>query len=490
MLLLLGGLGGCTPSDSRGGDAGLEPDAAVNDAGPRSTDFSLDALATNSPNVAVSRSIELAEGESQAVPVVLDAPPAESFSLRAKVSDPDRIWVDRPSLRFEPADFDVPRTVIISSREDAVYRSDETHSVTWERFGGDLDGTPAAEMTVSILESLALPSIAVAPTSLSTSESGGTATFEVALSSEPTHAVTVRLSGVDATEGSVDHETLTFEPSSWTDPRVVTVTGLDDGFLDGPQNYQIALQSSSNDGWYDALQLPMVEVDNLDDDSAGVSVNPTALLTRETTPGPVTFSVVLDAKPTADVSIGIASNDTSEGTVAPSSVVFTPDTWDVPRVVAVTSQDDDDCGDDGRYTIELTPAVSLDPNFDGIDPDDVWVDNLDDDHGYLFAAPTTLVTTEQGDSQTFSVAILCRPTTDVTIEIENTDPSEGLLSTSQLVFTPATWDSRRSVTVHPVDDAIQDGGIRYVIELRSAASSDPAFVAAFEQVVVWNEDDD
>src|SRR5256885_659345 len=58
--------------------------------------------------------------------------------------------------------------------------------------------------------------ISVVPTSgLTTTEGGGTATFTVALTSQPTANVTIGLSSSDLIEWTVAPASLTFTPASW-----------------------------------------------------------------------------------------------------------------------------------------------------------------------------------------------------------------------------------------------------------------------------------
>ena len=74
---------------------------------------------------------------------------------------------------------------------------------------------------------------------LTTTEAGGTATFTVVLTSQPTADVTIGLSVSDATEGTVATGSLTFTPANWNVPQTVTVTGVDDPLDDGDVAYTI-----------------------------------------------------------------------------------------------------------------------------------------------------------------------------------------------------------------------------------------------------------
>ena len=73
---------------------------------------------------------------------------------------------------------------------------------------------------------------------------------------------------------------------------------------------------------------------------AGITVTPTSGLTTTEAGGTATFTVVLTSRPVADVTIGLSSSDTTEGTVSPSSLTFTSANWNIPQTVTVTGVDD------------------------------------------------------------------------------------------------------------------------------------------------------
>ncbi|GMT41654.1 MAG: hypothetical protein IEMM0002_0065 [bacterium] len=95
--------------------------------------------------------------------------------------------------------------------------------------------------------------------------------------------------------------------------------------------------------------------------------------------GTATFTVQLNGAPSADVSIGVSSSNPLEGTPDIFTLLFTPGDWNIPQTVTVTGVDDAVVDGDQPYTIILSPAVSTDPGYDGFDPADVSVLNLDDD---------------------------------------------------------------------------------------------------------------
>ncbi len=158
-------------------------------------------------------------------------------------------------------------------------------------------------------------------------------------------------------------------------------------------------------------------------------MNPTAGLTTTEAGGTATFTVVLTTQPTANVTVGLSSNDLTEGTVAPASVTFTPGNWNVAQTVTVTGVDD--AVDDGNigYTIVTAAAVSADPGYSGFNPSDVSVTNNDNDVAGITVTPTSgLTTTEAGGTATFTVVLDSQPTANVVIGLSSSDLTEGTVS--------------------------------------------------------------
>ena len=112
---------------------------------------------------------------------------------------------------------------------------------------------------------------------------------------------------------------------------------------------------------------------------AGITVSPTSGLVTTEWGSTAQFSVVLNTQPTGDVTIGISSSDTSEGTASTSSLTFTAANWNVAQTVTVTGVDDALVDGDVAYSIVTAAAVSGDTNYSGLDVDDVSLTNTDND---------------------------------------------------------------------------------------------------------------
>ncbi|MGD8641028.1 MAG: Calx-beta domain-containing protein, partial [Gammaproteobacteria bacterium] len=332
----------------------------------------------------------------------------------------------------------------------------------------------------------------VSSISNNTAETGTTASFTVELTSEPTATVTVGVSSSDISEGIVDSSVLTFTPQNWNSAQTVTVTGVDDDVADGNQPFTVQLAPAvSSDGVYDGIDPTDVPVTNNDNDTSGIDVSAISGNTTEAG-GSATFTVVLSSAPIADVTIGITSSNTNEGSVAGiSSIIFTPDNWNTVQTVTVTGVNDDVDDGDQTYTIVLAEAVSTDSGYSGINPDDVSVTNIDDDIAGFIVGDISGNTTEAGGSATFTVTLTSEPTAAVGVDVSSSDTTEGTVNPNTLSFTSNNWNDPHTVTVTGVDDTILDGDQQYSIVLAQATSIDPNY-AGFNpaDVVVINIDND
>jgi sugar lactone lactonase YvrE len=108
-----------------------------------------------------------------------------------------------------------------------------------------------------------------------------------------------------------------------------------------------------------------------------ILVSPVAGLTTTEDGATATFSVVLQAQPTADVTIALSSTDTTEGLPLVSSLTFTSANWNVAQTVTIAGLPDGLADGATGYTIELAPAVSADLAYHGRDAADVAVVNAD-----------------------------------------------------------------------------------------------------------------
>ncbi len=214
----------------------------------------------------------------------------------------------------------------------------------------------------------------------------------------------------------------------------------------------------------------------------GITVSPTSITTTEAG-GQGTFTVKIDQAPAPNqvLVLNVASSNITAGTVSPSMLTFTASNWQTPQQVIVTGVDNDAPSGSTSYRINITvnATATTDPRFALLDPADVQAVNLDDEPK-IIVSPTTLMTSENGTSASFSVKLDKQPPVgmDVTIPITNTDTTEGTLSTASLVFDSTNYSTPQTVTVTGKPDGITDGNIAYKINVGPSTSSAPQFNGA------------
>lgn len=161
--------------------------------------------------------------------------------------------------------------------------------------------------------------------------------------------------------------------------------------------------------------------------------------------GTAEFRVVLDSQPTADVTINLTSDDTTEGTLLTSgnplvttdvlSLVFTPNTWNSPQTVVVTGVQDQDVDPDAFYSIITAPAISEDTNYDdpdygGLDADDVLLSNVDDDSpvtNAIYVSSFEYETRKKGPSTEVRLLVDVRHDTNADGEPDGDLPAAGVV---------------------------------------------------------------
>lgn len=74
----------------------------------------------------------------------------------------------------------------------------------------------------------------------------------------------------------------------------------------------------------------------------------------------------------------------------------------------------------------------------------------------------------------FAVRLDAQPTANVTVALSSTNNTQGRMSASSLVFTPANWNQYQNVTVTPLDDGVFNGDVTYTVHA-TASTTDPPF---------------
>jgi hypothetical protein len=379
--------------------------------------------------------------------------------------------VSPSTITLDPDDLDGV-LVTVTGMDDTAVDGDQPYQI---HVNAGERGADIVDLT-NVDDESATGSVTVTPTSGTTTEAGGTATFTVVLTAMPTADVTIPLSSSNTDEGTVSAAQLVFTSANWNVAQTVTVTGQDDDIDDGNKAYLAVLAAAtSTDARYSGMEVGDVMLTNTDDDTRGFEVSAISGMTGEdlTT---ATFTVVLTSEPTADVTIDLTSDDTTEGTVG-ASITFTPGNWDTAQTVTVTGVDDTIDDGDIMYSIVTAAATSTDTTYSGQNPADVSVVNVDNDGATIsVTAPAGgLVTNENGLIATFTIVLASQPSANVTIPVVSSDLGEGATLVTAVTFTPLDWNLPQTVEVQGVDDVIADGPVQYMVVVGPSTSTDTAY---------------
>ncbi|MBI2930967.1 MAG: hypothetical protein HYY16_04900, partial [Planctomycetes bacterium] len=436
------------------------------------------------PGITVTPTAELVTSEAGDVAtfnVVLNTMPAGDVWIPLWVSNPAEGVLSTTMLVFTAADWNIPQPVMVTGLDDVVVDGNTPYFVATD-FAWSTDPAydwwDANDVFVSNTDN-DVARIGVTPSSgLVTTEAGATATFSVVLTSAPTTDVRVTLLTSDPTEGTFSPASLTFTSVDWNLPQTVAVTGVDDTVVDRNLPFTIVtLPAETTDVNYSGKNARDAIVTNIDDDVADFVITPNSGLVTTEAGGMATFTVRLASTPSADVTLSLSTSDGTEGMVMPASLTFTPLNWSTVQGVTITGVDDAIADGNVPYFINTAPAVSADPNFNGVNPADVSVTNNDNDNAGVNVSAISGSTTESGGTATFTVVLTTMPSADVTIPISSSNPGEGTASAANLVFTPGNWNIPQTVTVTGVNDALTDGAQAYSIVTGDPTSADPAYDA-------------
>ena len=328
--------------------------------------------------------------------------------------------------------------------------------------------------TLTIRDDDAAPDATLTVASSSIPENRGSTTVNATLSHPSSAATTVTVTAQTGvyTVAAGAGATIVFAAGQTANAAdTATVTAVNNA-VDAPDNAATVTGTMANSQGTGSVNGASLTI--TDDDTAGLAVSPTTstssrLQTTEAG-GTATFTVALTSEPTGNVELDLASSDTSEGAVSPSSLTFTSTNWNTAQTVTLTGQDDSIADGSQDYTVTLTvdQANTADAIYDALSVVTVYAENADDEYGLVVGAVTGQAT-EAGGQASFTVALRTQPAQAVTVAVTSRDSSEGRVSPSTLTFQPGSWSTTQAVTVTGLDDDVDDGAVTWQVRLDPAS---------------------
>ncbi len=341
-------------------------------------------------------------------------------------------------------------TVTAVNDNDATGNKQVTVSAT--AAGGNSVADPGAKTLIIRDDEFGLDLGVTVAAGLTVTEAGGTATFTLALLTQPSAAVAVAVSSRDPEEGTASPSSLTFTTGNWNTAQTVTVTGVDDNVDDGPVTWQVRLNPASDDASYDGIDEDVDVTTTDDDDAPGVTLalNP-ASITESGAGSTATVTATLAYPSGAATMVTVTATPVAPATAAdvtlstPATLIVAAGATVSTGTVTVTANDNAVDADDKTVTVAGT-AANARATADGMDVD-VTAATLtltdDDERGFVFN-PANLVVAA-GSTAAYTVALTSEPTGPVTVTL--TPDAAVTVEPESLTFTATTWTTAQPVTL-------------------------------------------
>jgi Bacterial Ig domain/Calx-beta domain len=385
----------------------------------------------------------------------------------------------------------------------------------------------------------------VTPTTLTINENAGEGLFTVALTKDPAvgETVTIPLSCdgslvliddyINTGDTPSNSMSLSFTSANFNSPRTIRVTAVDNSIDAANATATITtgatVSSLGGASLYHNIAVADVTVTVTDNDTRGVTLNPTAGLTTTESGGQAAFFVVLNSQPatgnptTDTVTVTLRTNDSTEGKIRAGvsgavantvPLTFTAANWSIPQIISVVGQDDNTADGPISYTVDVQTITATAGDYVSgvLLPTAVTISNADNDAVGVLLSKTTMALNEagSGNADTYTIRLTSQPASDVEItfapgnaarvDTDNVTSGEQLKVrfkptgvSSPTVYAnglEVNWDVPLTIYVTSYDDAIADGTHKAYLthQLTSADSSyNGLTVSAVEATITDND---
>ena len=402
--------------------------------------------------------------------------------------DTDVAVASSKTLTFTPANYKSAQAVTVAAAHDDDLVSG-FRVITHTAASDDAD---YAGLTVTLVanENESDTAAIVVSANAVTVPEGGSATYTVKLSNQPSGDVNVSIATSPTSGGGDDDinvapRSLAFTRINWHTAQTVTLSAAPDG---DDLNGTNTITHTATGANFDAARQVFVTATEGDDDQRGFIVNPA--------PGPVTieegqnstYTIALGTEPTADVTVVMGSSGDGSKVTVTDQLIFNANNYSTPQTVTIyTFEDDTDYADD---TSTIAHGVTTnDPIYAEQTIGNIAVTVTDNDAAIVLSA--NAVTVPENNSATYTVKLSHAPTADVTVTIAegtgNDDDTSLRVtgpSSKRLTFTTANWNTAQTVRIYAAGDSDAVNGTRVINHTAAGGGFDSAptfFVTAIER---------
>ena len=423
------------------------------------------------PQVSVTfgqASYAVAEGNSRTVEVELDKDPVRTVTIPITKTEQD--GASSADYSGVPANVtfnsgETEKSFTLTATSDTEDDDGESVKLGLGTLPTDVSAGAIHETVVSITDD-DVPAVTVAFEQDSyTVAEGSNVSIKVTLNSDPERTVTIPLTKTDqggASSGDYSGVPDSVAFNSGDTEKSFSFAAADDDIDDDGESVKLGFGTTLPAG-VSAGSTDEATVSITDDDTAGVTVEPTTLSVDEGGSG--TYTVALDTQPTAavTVTIGGTSGDVSTDE---TDLTFTSVNWSSAQTVTVSADADADAVSDPLVT--LTHAVSTTASeYDSVTASSVTVNVIEKDGVVLSVADAQAA--EDGGNVAFQVTISLSNDQVVTVDYATSDSTatagQDYTATSGSLTFPAGSSDSQTVQVPVIDDPESEGPETFALTL-------------------------
>ena len=335
----------------------------------------------------------------------------------------------------------------LTPANDDIDEVDETLSVD-----GTVQGLTLTPATVTITDD-DTRGVSVSRSTLPVAE-GGSGTYTVKLTSEPTGTVTMTPSAPGTSDVTVLPASLTFTTGDWSMAQTVTVSAAHDVDADADTATIEHAVSGADYGSVDTADADVI-VTVTEDETASTEVAltvSTPTLAEDAGATQVTVTAELNEAPRASatvvtVSVGATGEPATEGTdyiaVNDFALTIPADQTSATADFTLTPVNDG--------IVEVDETLSVDGTVQGLTVTATTLTITDNDTLGLVLSVSSLSVPE-GNRSTYTLVLGSQPTATVTVDITGAAGTDVTVNPTSLTFTTLNWNEAQTVQVTAAQD--------------------------------------
>ncbi|HNH58255.1 MAG TPA: hypothetical protein PK153_25855 [Leptospiraceae bacterium] len=380
-------------------------------------------------------STNVTEGSSALIAVALSGNPGTTRTVNVTSGNTLAITLSPATLTFTAANWNIPQAVLLTGVIDS---NSIAESVT---ITGSGVGLVTATTTINTVDTTTMAiTLSGNPTSI---DEGGTGTFNVKLTAEPSPSLTVTLASGTVGSVSLATTTLTFDnvcpgAQCWSSNQTVTMNGVED-VNETSETVSITATAPS-------ATSASFNIDTADNDSKPVFTGATSVNEN----GTAVLSVALSGNPGASRTVNLVSGNTLAITLSPASLVFNSSNWNVPQTVVLTGVADANT---------VSEAVTITGSGVSVGTATVNVNTVDTNTMNIALTPAS-TTVGEGSSTTFTVNLTQEPSPSLVVSFASSNTTSVTVAPVSITFDNVCpgaqcWSTLRTITLNGVVDANQ-----------------------------------